>query len=106
MKGQTQQLKKLGEDWAAAELHGDAAFLEHTLADDFIAVGPRGFMLTKDQWLARHESQALRYESLQLDEVRVHAYGDAAVMTARETAEGRYEDQDVRHDIGNSSAQH
>ena len=96
MNDQTQQLKKLGEDWATAELRGDTAFLERGLADNFVGVGPRGFMLTKDQWLVRHESQALRYESFQLDEVRVRVYGDAAVVIGRETMEGKYEEYAIR----------
>jgi|SRR5215210_6060058 len=99
MNDRTRQLESLGEDWAAAELRSDTTFLESVLADDFVAVGPRGFMLTKEQWLSRHNSESLKYESFGLDEIRVRAYGDAAVMTARETAEGRYEDRDVRHDI-------
>lgn len=99
MSDLVQQLKKLGEDWSAAELRGDTTFLERVLADDFVAVGPRGFMLTKEQWLSRHDSGSLTYESFELDETRVRVHGDAAVMTGRETAEGRYKDQDVRHDI-------
>lgn len=95
----TQQLKKLGKDWAAAELRGDTAFLEHALADDFVGAGPRGFMLTKDQWLARHESGNLKYQSFELDEVGVRIYGEAAVAVCREIAEGVYEDENGRYDL-------
>jgi ketosteroid isomerase-like protein len=93
---QTQQLKKLGENWATAELRGDTAFLERALADNFAGVGPRGFMLTKDKWLARHESQALKYETFQWDDTWVRVYGDAVVVTGRETVKGKYEDHDLQ----------
>jgi ketosteroid isomerase-like protein len=99
MQDQIGQIEKLGGDWAAAELRGDTAFLERILADDFIAVGPRGFMLTKEQWLSRHDSGSLTYESFEWDEVRVRVHGGAAVMLGRETANARYEDGDVRHEI-------
>jgi ketosteroid isomerase-like protein len=93
------QLEELARDWASAELRGDTAFLEHTLAGDFVGVGPRGFTLTKEQWIARHEAGNLKYESLRLDEVEVRHYGDAAVMVCRQTAEGVYEDENGRYDI-------
>lgn len=93
------ELEKLGEEWAAAELHGDTALLKEILADDFVGVGPRGFMLTREQWLARHEARNLKYESFQLDEVQVRLYGDAAVAVCRQSAEGVYEDENGRYDI-------
>jgi ketosteroid isomerase-like protein len=99
MNNETQRLKRLAEDWAAAELRGDAAFLERALADDFVGVGPRGFMLTKEQWIARHEAGNLKYESFGLDEVEVRPYGDAAVVVCRQSAEGVYEDENGRYDI-------
>jgi ketosteroid isomerase-like protein len=94
-----QELKRVLEEWAAAEQRGDTAFLERTLADDFIGVGPRGFTLTKEQWLDRHEAGSLRYESFGLDEVEVRPYGDAAVTVCRQSAEGVYEDENGRYDI-------
>jgi ketosteroid isomerase-like protein len=99
MQDPTTRLDRLGEDWAAAELGGDTAFLEHALADDFIAVGPRGFMLTREQWLSRHDSGSLTYESFDWDEVEVRIHGSTAVMTGRETASAVYEDGDVRREI-------
>ncbi|MCL4368995.1 MAG: nuclear transport factor 2 family protein [Actinobacteria bacterium] len=84
------ELIDLGQDWAAAELRGDTAFLEQTLADDFVGIGPLGFMLTKDEWLQRHRSGDLTYETHDLDEVEVRVYGDAAVTTGRVTQRAAY----------------
>jgi hypothetical protein len=86
-----QEVVQLAGAWANAELHGDTASLERTLADDFIGIGPLGFMLTKQEWLARHEAGDLKYESFSLDEVRVRDYNnDAAVLTARQTQQATY----------------
>ena len=96
MNNEARQLEKRVEDWAAAELHGDTTFLGRILADDFVGIGPLGFTLTKDQWLARYESGDLRYESFGLDEVRVRLYGGAAVATCRQSQAGVYQSRDVR----------
>ncbi len=88
-------LMELGEKLRKAELRGDVAFLEGVLAPDFVGIGPRGFMLTKEAWLGRHRSGDLKYDALERDEVVVRTYGDAAIMTSRETIKTRYKGQEV-----------
>jgi len=91
-----QEVLRLADTWATAELHGDTAFLERTLSDDFIGIGPLGFMLTKQEWLARHRSGDLKYESFNLDEVKVRVYNDAAVLTGRQVQNAAYRGNPIR----------
>jgi Domain of unknown function (DUF4440) len=85
-----QEVLRLADAWATAELCGDTAFLETRLSDDFIGIGPLGFMLTKQEWLARHRSGDLKYESFNLDEVKVRVYTDAAVLNGRQVQNAAY----------------
>jgi ketosteroid isomerase-like protein len=87
------------EDWADAELAGDTDFLRATLAEEVVGVGPRGFTLSKEQWLDCPEAGSLRYESFGLDEVGVRLYGDAAVVVCRQDADGVYEDENGRYEV-------
>jgi uncharacterized protein (TIGR02246 family) len=99
MQDNSERVEGLAEEWAAAELRGDTSSLAEILADDFVGVGPRGFTLTKEQWLSRHDTGSLRYESFRLDEIEVRSYGDAAVMVCRQSAEGVYEAENGRFDL-------
>lgn len=93
---QTQFLTDLSAVWATAELNGDAAFMEKILMDDFVSVGPRGFLLTKPQWIQRYQSGDLKYESLQWQEDSVRMYGDTAILIGQETQKGKYQGQDIQ----------
>jgi ketosteroid isomerase-like protein len=88
------QAKKFVEEWAVAEQRGDAAFLEGALTDDFVGVGPLGFMLNKQQWLGRFAG-GLSYESFALEGVDVRLYGEAAVATGRQVQAGGFQGNDV-----------
>lgn len=85
-----QVVAQLVDAWATAELHGDAAFLESTLADDFIGIGPLGFILTKQEWIGRHQAGDLKYELLTLDEMNARVYHDTAIVIARQVQQGAY----------------
>lgn len=85
-----QEITHLLDAWATAELHADVAFLERTLADDFIGIGPLGFMLSRQEWLARHQSGELKYTAFSVDEVKVRAYNDAALVICRQIQQAAY----------------
>ena len=85
-----QEVARLFNAWAAAELHADVAFLERTLADDFIGIGPLGFMLSRQEWLARHQSGDLKYTAFTVDEVKVRVYTGAALVTCRQSQQAAY----------------
>lgn len=89
------QLKQLAEQWAAAEQSADTAAIERTLADDFVGIGPLGFLLSKQEWLQRHQSGALRYTAFTVDDTQVRVYGDAAIMIGRITQGGTYQGHDT-----------
>ncbi len=80
-------------------MRGDTAFLAEILADDFVGVGPRGFTLTREQWLSRHGTGSLRYEAFGLEEVQTRFFGDAAITVCRQSARGIYEDENGRFDL-------
>ncbi len=90
-----QPITDLARDWARAEREGDVQFFAQTLTDDFLAVGPRGFVLTKPQWIDRYRSGDLRTESIDLDEMSMRRYGDAAIVVARERQRASYKDHDA-----------
>ena len=86
-----QEVLRLADAWVNAELRGDTTLLERILADDYTGIGPPGFMLTKQEWLARHQAGDLKYESFSLDEVKVRVYNnDAAILTGRQVQNGAY----------------
>ena len=92
-----QEVVRLADAWANAELRGDTTLLERILADDYIGIGPLGFMLTKQEWLARHEAGDLKYESFSLDEVKVRVYNnDAAILTGRQAQQGAYRGNSIQ----------
>lgn len=90
-----EQVRQLGERWADAERRGDAEALRPLLADDFVLVGPLGFMLDKQQYLGSRLSGDLRHESFAWDDVGVRVYGEAAVAVGSQTQRSTYQERDA-----------
>ena len=68
------EVRDLQDEFDRAELHADAAVLERLIADDFQSIGPKGFVLDKEQWISRHSY--FRYHALDTSEVDIRTYGD------------------------------
>ena len=68
----------LVQRWTAAEQRNDAGALDGLLAGGFAGVGPFGFILTRDQWLARF-ANGLVNRSFTVTDLQVRDYGTAAV---------------------------
>ena len=86
----TDSIQTFLDEWSAAEGAGDPERIAAMLTDDFLAVGPLGFILPKQAWLARHSAGELGYDSFSLAEVQVRQHGEAAVVTARNNTVGSY----------------
>ena len=76
--------------WIDAEARGDAAVLDALLDDDFRGDGPRGFVLTKQQWLDRYRTGDLANDAFAWEETRVRVHDDAAVAMGIQTQTARY----------------
>jgi uncharacterized protein (TIGR02246 family) len=95
-----QELIKLENEWAGAWVKMDAAFFERIEADDYMWTSPSGEVWTKAKDLAfvrslrSGEGTSLSYVT---DEVKVRVYGDAAVVTGRDTIKETKKGKDVSH---------
>jgi hypothetical protein len=54
-----------------AERDADRATLEDLIAEDFLSIGPKGFVLDKRQWIDRHDQ--FSYQALDTSELDVPA---------------------------------
>ncbi len=74
-----EQVREFGRVWAAAEERGDTEMLAGLAADGFRLVGPLGFVLDRDQWLARYGGGGLVTEKLAWSDVEIRDFGGTAI---------------------------
>jgi ketosteroid isomerase-like protein len=95
----TDSVLDLVREWADAELRGDADALDTLLAADFVGVGPRGFVLTREQWLARYRSGDLRNSAFELREPQAREYGAAAVVVGTQAQQTTHQGRDTSAEL-------
>jgi ketosteroid isomerase-like protein len=75
--------------WEAAEAAGDDAAAADLVTDDFLAVGPVGFVLDGPAWRRRH-AEGLVTESLTLTVGSVREHADTALVVGVQEQRARY----------------
>jgi ketosteroid isomerase-like protein len=86
--GEEQQLVKLENEWSAAVVKGDGPSLQGFYADEYLATDSDGMVRNKAQDIANFTSGASKLASYKLDDLKVHIYGDVAVVTGSNTVTG------------------
>ena len=79
--GSEQEVRKTLNDLAAALGNNDAAALDRIYDDGYTFVSDTGVLTTKAPRLAAFRSGELKFESINLDDVKIYMYGDTAVAT-------------------------
>lgn len=76
-----QQIKVLTDQMAQAQLKGDTSFYEKYYADDVLVIHSPGTLGTKAEEIGDLKSGALKYDSYEVRDIKIHAYnGDTAVV--------------------------
>jgi ketosteroid isomerase-like protein len=78
----------LDTEYQAAVERNDAATMDRILADDFVLIGGKGKVFTKDDLLAEARRGNVVYEYQHDSEQTVRLWGDTAVITALLDAKG------------------
>jgi uncharacterized protein (TIGR02246 family) len=81
MNTYTQDVLDLVERWAHAELAGDVDAYADLLDEEFVGVGPVGFVLDKQQWAQRHRGD-LENHAFEIIEPHVRLFGETAIVEA------------------------
>jgi ketosteroid isomerase-like protein len=93
MSNDVAEIEELGKRWVKAELAGDTSAMDSLAHNDFLLVGPLGFILDKAQWLERYSSGAFVTSTLEWRDTQVRVFGDCAVVIGVHDQEAAYRGQ-------------
>lgn len=85
----TRTILQLEEETKQATIHRDVAFAERTLADNYVGIGPLGTVISKNETINARKNAQLQYESIEISDMVVRIFGNAAVVTGRADVRGK-----------------
>ncbi len=81
--------------WSKAELEADAEALDALLHPAFVGIGPYGFVLDREQWLARFV-EGLHYDAFEFTRLtEPRSVDGVAIVIGTQSQQGAYRDQPV-----------
>ena len=91
MAESSHELAEIQQRLAKAWVAGDRANIEHIIAPDWTVTGSDGRVSTRGDVLRdAFETRVHRIMAIEIDDVRVRVFGDAAVVTGRTHGRGEY----------------
>jgi ketosteroid isomerase-like protein len=93
-----EEVKKLDAKLSEAIVKGDTALLERHTADDYMVIDATGHVWNRKQNLEALSNKTLTYDSIKDSDVKVHFYGDAAVVTGISDVKGKMKMHDLSGD--------
>jgi hypothetical protein len=89
----TDTIRQVQAEFDRAELYDDRETLRRLIADDFLSIGPRGFILNKDQWINRHNQ--FSYQALDTSEMDVRLHDGTAIVRNVQKNRATYDNHPV-----------
>jgi ketosteroid isomerase-like protein len=83
-----QQLLDVEHQWVQTALDGDATAFVGLMADNYVALLPDGRTRDKASWVEGIRSGQMKYQSVELRNLKVFLHGDTAVVTGEFTQKG------------------
>ena len=93
--GDDAAVRKFLDDFSAAFSRNDAAAIGALMTPDYTFVNQNGVVQNREQRLALMKSGNLKYESVKYEDVAIHLYGDAAVVTTLVDVKGSNRGTDI-----------
>src|SRR5882762_7999981 len=90
-----QAVMPMEEELRVAISKGDTKAYARIVGDDYVFTNQDAVVRTKAQMVSAYDSGSIKYESVKFDEIKVHAYGDTAVVTGRQTLKGQDNGKDI-----------
>ncbi len=89
------QIKEHEQNWAQATIKEGAAAVDQYEADDIIDTDPSGRVTDKAQDKIDLSSGDLKFQSIEVSDLKVHVYGNTAVAAGTNMTKGTYKGQDI-----------
>jgi ketosteroid isomerase-like protein len=89
------QIRKLEQDWAQATMKDGVAAVDHYEADDILSTDPSGRVTDKAQDKKDLSSGDLKFQSMEVSDLKVRVYGNTAVATGANTLKGTFKGQEI-----------
>ena len=91
------ELIAIENDWSQAAIARDATALQRFYADEYVFTNEDGVVTNKATEIANIRGGTFRLTSYKFDDLKVHVYGEVAVVTGRNTIKGFWDD--IKRDV-------